>query len=990
VSVRGKKTKRKKMVRVSFDLKFNNRFWSRLLVLFGLTAVVVVVGLAIKTFQSQASEPINITNIKIDSISQQYGLAIGGDNLTLSGDFGEAERTAQIYTEYEFSYIIDTDGQLYAVAHNDNNVSDCEMLGIGLDDGAGCDNLGIVNIGQTAAGAINANTKIRKVAPNYGSVLAIDEAGQLYQWGSNVGDSGAIAAPVNLSAIGFGAIDANTVLVDIINDDNDYYAIDDREHVYEWYGSDAPVDINLLAAGDITTSTHIKQITTDQNSVIFAVDDNGQVYVWGGNGYGVLGLGAPCTAFNGSGEIYTDQTDCVNAGGVWTEANNIEDVLAPINLSQRAAGAINTNTHIVQLSANGWDSVIALDSDGQVYTWGTNAYNNLGVGPLSGYCVDTLDNVIEADTKVNCESSGVWHGEDYGICSDAQYYTQATCVAASETWTQGYGICSVELTPYQYSNQADCNQAGGAWSAAELCQLVSGAVLYSYTDQTGCQAAIGVWYDAVPDAWAPVNVGAAAKGGFDSSTKIVKIGGSFSNNWAIDSAGQLYIWGNAISGLVDWYCEGFKGYYNDYWSCEDAGSSWSVNDMSGNVISSAPYNVSAFGLGDIVPNTKFGKVIESRSGESTVDILIDNDGHSYSVGGADYTDELVSSCTINETIRDETDCETAGGEWRRRYPDSTFPLNLNYGYGDIGASTQLVTGSAVCGEGCRYALIDTDGEVLVLKDSSSGNRLPTDVGQIASVVSETEFEISLGGTDCQNVTMVDHHTLTCVTAAHSAGLVRVSVSNGDITALLPATCAVASASACNGQLDSGEARHGDRANVVSGFLYEEVYIDLNLDTNIVQIGGLNGLTPTITGSFASASNSLTASTNNPKGYTLKLSTNQPSSNPHASDMVHQSITNTYLSITTNSCTWDTNSKTLTNTNNALATNTYGFTINSGSLSAQKLCQVPNSTNPLTVKSATTANETGDSTTFYYGTKIDTAQLAGNYQTKLIYEVLGNI
>jgi hypothetical protein len=148
--------------------------------------------------------------------------------------------------------------------------------------------------------------------------------------------------------------------------------------------------------------------------------------------------------------------------------------------------------------------------------------------------------------------------------------------------------------------------------------------------------------------------------------------------------------------------------------------------------------------------------------------------------------------------------------------------------------------------------------------------------------------------------------------------------------------------------------------------------------------------PTKLGAFGFSSQTLTAATNNPNGYQTAISTNQSSANSHASDLTRQSLSDAYLSTTANSCTWNTNSKTLTNTDNTLLNNTYGFTLNSTNLAAQKLCKIPDSTNPLTVKSTTAANESGDNTTIYFGAKVDLNQTAGDYRTTIIYTALADI
>jgi uncharacterized protein (TIGR02145 family) len=239
------------------------------------------------------------------------------------------------------------------------------------------------------------------------------------------------------------------------------------------------------------------------------------------------------------------------------------------------------------------------------------------------------------------------------------------------------------------------------------------------------------------------------------------------------------------------------------------------------------------------------------------------------------------------------------------------------------------------------------------------------------------------------VTAWNDTSITVTVPAHTPGLVSVTVNNGVDSVTLPATCSSANTTACNGRLDPGETRHSDRDNIASGFLYEEVYLSLVLGSDNVQIGSSTGLTPTTTGAFGSGTNTLTAATNNPKGYVLSISTDQPSSNTNASDMAHQSITNTYLLSTANTCNWNTATNTLTNTTTPLGNNTWGFTLNPANLASQQLCQAPNQNSPLTVKSTTTPDETGDNTTFYYGTKINLEQVAGEYKARVVYLVMAN-
>ncbi|MDR1196727.1 MAG: IPT/TIG domain-containing protein, partial [Candidatus Nomurabacteria bacterium] len=231
-------------------------------------------------------------------------------------------------------------------------------------------------------------------------------------------------------------------------------------------------------------------------------------------------------------------------------------------------------------------------------------------------------------------------------------------------------------------------------------------------------------------------------------------------------------------------------------------------------------------------------------------------------------------------------------------------------------------------------------------------------------------------------TVVSHTDTKIVvkTPSHIAGLVNVTVSNGLSTDTLPPV-----------YIDAG-GDLTDFTNVSTGYLYQEPYVALTVDTNNLTIGG-SPITPSISGTYAHSPNTTSVKTNYLLGYNLTLSTNLPNSNTHASDLKETTaIPDRYLIGTTNTCTWNTTTKTLDNTTSTILNNTWGFTINSSDLTAQKLCRVPNQNNPLTIKSTNAPMETnpGDQTTFYYGTKLDYNQAAGIYRTTVVYTAVGNI
>ncbi|MCL1929882.1 IPT/TIG domain-containing protein [Candidatus Saccharibacteria bacterium] len=243
------------------------------------------------------------------------------------------------------------------------------------------------------------------------------------------------------------------------------------------------------------------------------------------------------------------------------------------------------------------------------------------------------------------------------------------------------------------------------------------------------------------------------------------------------------------------------------------------------------------------------------------------------------------------------------------------------------------------------------------------------------------FDINGTPAVCTDVVVISDTELTCTTSAHVPGLVDVTVKVGGISGTLPAVCDVANSTACNGMLDSGEARGDDRTNVTSGFLYEEIYITLDLDSVNVTLDDstLDGIVDgSAAGTFATASNALTTATNSPSGYRLSIETLKGHSN-----LNHTSLSDNIIPVIG---TFDPAFATAS----ALGINQWGFTLNpTQTASALIWSLVPPLNSPIQIKSTNTANETGDSTAIFYGTNINAVLPSGNYSTQVRYTVVAD-
>jgi uncharacterized protein (TIGR02145 family) len=223
------------------------------------------------------------------------------------------------------------------------------------------------------------------------------------------------------------------------------------------------------------------------------------------------------------------------------------------------------------------------------------------------------------------------------------------------------------------------------------------------------------------------------------------------------------------------------------------------------------------------------------------------------------------------------------------------------------------------------------------------------------------------GTVSATIKSFTNSQIVIQTPAHSSGLVAITISNGVEEVTLPAQW-----------LDTGTSTstNGSISNISSGFLYQDPYIDLSLDSNNIAIFDGSSIIPTTDGKYGYATNSANVRTN-ALGYNLSTSTNTSDNNLH-----HLSLNGNIPAASG-----------LFGSPSSLETNHWGFSIdptahNNGD--QNKWYQVPDQSSPLTVKSTTTPSETVDSTIFYYGVKIDINQLAGQYRAEIVYTAIANM
>ncbi|WIB65650.1 hypothetical protein [Curtobacterium sp. MCBD17_040] len=221
----------------------------------------------------------------------------------------------------------------------------------------------------------------------------VDANGALWVWGPNdqcqagTGDSSTLAAPVKLDS---GA----TTFVTVVGDGDNEFALDSLGDVYAW-GANTDGSLGLGITSPVCSPTliaghHFLQISSDEGST-FGIDINHALWAWGSDANSRLGDGSTSNQ-NAPEQIATGtKFDAVATSGastyavstslaLWSWGANTDGQLGTGTTtpvaSAAAAGISGTFTHI----AAGANAGYAIDTAGHLWTWGLNTSGQLGDG----------------------------------------------------------------------------------------------------------------------------------------------------------------------------------------------------------------------------------------------------------------------------------------------------------------------------------------------------------------------------------------------------------------------------------------------------------------------------------------------------------------------------------------------------------------------------------------------------------------------------------
>ena len=305
----------------------------------------------------------------------------------------------------------------------------------------------------------------------------------------------------------------------------------------------------------------------------FGLTSDGRIYAWGRNTSGELGIGTTLARYNVPIAVKTTGTPMdgkvvkqVEGGGRYEGSHSIalasDGTVYTWGLNQYGQLGNNTTTNsrspiavqvagtplagktIVQIAA-GADHSLALDSDGALYAWGSNAYGQLGNGTTTNSSVPVAVKIagtpLAGKTIVQI-AAGANH--NMVLTSDGAVYTWGWNYhgqLGNNTKTNSNTIVAVQTISTPIAGKKIVKIAAGQGHSLAL---TDDGMVYAWgrndTGQLG--------NNATTDAMLPVAV--TVTGTPMSNKTIVEIASGARHSLAIDSSGKVYAWGHNGSGQL--------------------------------------------------------------------------------------------------------------------------------------------------------------------------------------------------------------------------------------------------------------------------------------------------------------------------------------------------------------------------------------------------------------------------------------------------------
>ena len=319
----------------------------------------------------------------------------------------------------DYSLALDDAGGLWSWGSNGN-----KQLGDGSVSQRGTP-------GAVDLAALNGAKVVSVVAGQY-HVLALDDNGQLWGWGSNyygkLGDGTNTDRPtpvaVDLSSLGGAKVVAMAAGL------GTSFAVDENGRLWGWgsnvwgeMGDGSSSDSEHFRPGpvDVIALSGAKVVSVGAGfGHVVILDDQGRLWAWGYNYYGQLGdgtdtnrsmpaavdlsaLGGAKVVSVASGAEYVVALD--ENGKLWAWGDNYQGQLGDGTTALHSAPVPVDMTPLngakfVSISPS-YDHMLALDDAGRLWAWGSNAYGQIGVG-------STTDSYVPVQVDVSTLNGTPW------------------------------------------------------------------------------------------------------------------------------------------------------------------------------------------------------------------------------------------------------------------------------------------------------------------------------------------------------------------------------------------------------------------------------------------------------------------------------------------------------------------------------------------------------------------------------------------------------
>ena len=417
------------------------------------------------------------------------------------------KKAVAVAAGYDASWALTSDGQIFAWGTNFDG-----KLGDDSDD------LTFDPVAVYASGVL-----VGKIVQAIEPSMALTSDGQVFTWGSNAnGELGNNSTTISLAPVAVdtsGALAGKTITA-IAGGGSSRIALSSDGQVFTWgdnffgqLGTNStvrslvpvPVDTSGVLAGKRVTAissryTHCLAVTAD-----------GQVFAWGTNAIGELGIGV--------------------------QRNNLLPVA--VDTSRELAGKT-----IVAIAA-GIHYSMALTSEGRVFAWGYNLDGQLGnnstISSRVPVAVDT-SGALAGKTVVVIAAGNIWNGHSMALTSEGQVFS----------WGSNNGG--------QLGNNSEINSkvpvavdTSGVLAGRRVVAIAAG---YSHSLALTSEGRVFSWgsnnngqlgNDSTTSSKVPIAVHTS---GALAGKRVVAIAAGYSHSLALTSEGQVFAWGSNWVGKL--------------------------------------------------------------------------------------------------------------------------------------------------------------------------------------------------------------------------------------------------------------------------------------------------------------------------------------------------------------------------------------------------------------------------------------------------------